>query len=209
MIEALQERGDPLWRDYQQAQAAAETAARVARDGGDYPLLSGGDINLYSLFVERAQSLVHPRGHRRPADARPASPPTRARPSSSARSATSGRLAVLYDFENKKVFFPDVDTPLQVLRAGVRRRGAQLRGQPLCLLPARHIGLGRCRSGAGAAADDFATVNPNTGAAPIFRSRRDADITTAIYRRQPVLVDRRSDPPSKKPGRCATCACST
>jgi len=47
------------------------------------------------------------------------------------------------------------------------------------------------------AADDFTTVNPNTGAAPIFRSRRDADITTAIYRRQPVLVDRRSDPPKK------------
>ena len=41
-------------------------------------------------------------------------------------------------------------------------------------------------------AADFARVNPNTGTAPIFRSRRDAALTTAIYDRLPVLVDRSS-----------------
>ena len=40
------------------------------------------------------------------------------------------------------------------------------------------------------AATDFASVNPNTDTAPIFRTRRDAELTTAIYRRLPVLVDR-------------------
>ena len=39
-------------------------------------------------------------------------------------------------------------------------------------------------------ADDFVVVNPNTGTAPIFLTRRDAELTTAIYRRLPVLVDR-------------------
>ena len=39
---------------------------------------------------------------------------------------------------------------------------------------------------------NFATVNPNTGTAPIFRSRRDAELTTAIYSRLPVLVNRSS-----------------
>jgi hypothetical protein len=33
-------------------------------------------------------------------------------------------------------------------------------------------------------------VNPNTGTAPILRIRRDAALTTAIYDRLPVLVDR-------------------
>ena len=41
-------------------------------------------------------------------------------------------------------------------------------------------------------AADFARVNPNTGTAPIFRSRRDAELTTTIYSRLPVLVDRSS-----------------
>ena len=40
------------------------------------------------------------------------------------------------------------------------------------------------------AAPDFANVNPNTGTAPIFRSRRDAQLTMSVYGRVPVLVDR-------------------
>ena len=39
-------------------------------------------------------------------------------------------------------------------------------------------------------ADDFARVNPNTGTAPVFRTRRDADVTRRMYDRHPVLVDR-------------------
>ncbi|MBI5438463.1 MAG: restriction endonuclease, partial [Nitrosomonadales bacterium] len=45
-------------------------------------------------------------------------------------------------------------------------------------------------------AQDFSAVNPNTGSAPIFRTRRDADITTAIYRRQPVLCLHQNRNPS-------------
>ncbi len=37
---------------------------------------------------------------------------------------------------------------------------------------------------------DFSRVNPNTGTAPVFRTRRDADITRRIYENHPVLVDR-------------------
>lgn len=33
-------------------------------------------------------------------------------------------------------------------------------------------------------------MNPNTGTAPVFRTRRDAEITCRIYERHPVLVDR-------------------
>ena len=40
------------------------------------------------------------------------------------------------------------------------------------------------------APDDFARVNPNTGTAPVFRTRRDAEITRRIYEQHPVLVDR-------------------
>ena len=39
------------------------------------------------------------------------------------------------------------------------------------------------------APEDFARVNPNTGTAPVFRTRRDAEITRGIYERHPVLVD--------------------
>jgi hypothetical protein len=34
----------------------------LARKGGEYPLLSKGDVNIYALFVERAQALIKPSG---------------------------------------------------------------------------------------------------------------------------------------------------
>ena len=50
-------------QDYEKADERAEAAIRVARAGRSYPLLSGGDINLYSLFVERATALRKRRWH--------------------------------------------------------------------------------------------------------------------------------------------------
>jgi hypothetical protein len=38
--------------------------------------------------------------------------------------------------------------------------------------------------------EDFQLVNPNTGAAPIFKTPRDAQLTMRIYRAHPVLVKR-------------------
>jgi hypothetical protein len=196
LIAALQKKGDPLWLDYVDAQAAAETAARVARECGDYPLLSGGDINLYSLFVERAAALVHRRGMVGLLTPSGIAADKGAAAFFRTLSGT-GRLAALYDFENRKVFFPDVDSRFKFV-AIVFGGEARTFGHTRCAFylhavseladPERILTL---------AAADFAAVNPNTGAAPIFRSRRDADITVAIYRRQPVLVDRLSDPPRK------------
>ena len=50
MIADLEEAGDPLAHDFATASKRAVVATRMARTGGDYPLLSGGDVNLYSLF---------------------------------------------------------------------------------------------------------------------------------------------------------------
>jgi hypothetical protein len=36
---------------------------------------------------------------------------------------------------------------------------------------------------------DLARINPNTRTAPLFRTRRDADLTAAIYARVPVLIN--------------------
>ena len=115
MIAALERDGDPLARDYAVASERAAMATRMARRSGDYPLLSGGDVNLYSLFVERAMTLAKPDGMvglLTPSGI--ASDKTAARFFKS--TATEGRLKALYDFENRRTrynippFFPDVDS---------------------------------------------------------------------------------------------------
>ena len=58
MIADLETAGDLLAHDFAAASARAQATVRMARAGGDYPLLSSGDLNLYSLFVERAMTIL-------------------------------------------------------------------------------------------------------------------------------------------------------
>ena len=46
------------------AKRQADGLSQLVRGSGDYPLLGRGDINLYSLFVERSMALVKPDGFR-------------------------------------------------------------------------------------------------------------------------------------------------
>ena len=194
LIDRLEKTGDGLWLEYRQARNRAETAARIARDSGEYPLLSGGDVNLYALFVERAQSLVN--GRSLVGLLTPSGIASDKGSSAFFQSiATTGRLAALLDFENRKVFFPDVDSRFKfcaLVFGGVKRTFAKAR----CAFFLHAVAeLDDPQRSFDLSAEDFAAVNPNTGSAPIFRYRRDAEITKAIYDRCPVLVDRRTDPP--------------
>ena len=194
MIEELRGSGDPLHAEFERADARAGRAAHLARTGGDYPLLANGDINVYSLFVERAMALVKPDGV-----IGLLTPSGIAADMAAARFfrgvSTEGRLRALYDFENRRTrydappFFPDVHTSFKfcVLVAGRSPRPDPAR----CAFFLQDVwelaDPDRCFP---LAAEDFARVNPNTGTAPVFRTPRDAQITTAIYGRLPVLVDR-------------------
>lgn len=194
MVAALETAGDPLARDYAKAEARAEAGVRMARSAGDYPLLSGGDVNLYSLFVERAMKLVKPGGIVGLLTPSGIASDKTAAPFFKGVS-TGGRLKALYDFENRRTrfnaqpFFPDVDSRFKfcVLVASPSRtfEAAQ------CAFFLQDVSelhdIERCFP---LTAEDFARVNPNTGTAPIFRTRRDAALTTVIYGRLPVLVDR-------------------
>ena len=197
MIAALERAGDPLAQDYALASERAAMATRMARRSGDYPLLSGGDVNLYSLFVERAMTLVKPDGM-----VGLLTPSGIASDKTAARFfkgvATEGRLKALYDFENRRTRYdarallPRRGQSLQVLRLR-RQPVAAIRRGAVCAFFLQDVAERddpeRCFP---LTAESFARVNPNTGTAPIFRTRRDAALTTAIYGRLPVLVDRSS-----------------
>ena len=201
LIAKLRTNGDALGADYDLAAQRAEDAARIARDCGDYPLLSSGDINLYSLFVERASHLVKSDGI-----VGLLTPSGIAADKGAAKFfrsiATTGRLAALFDFENKKVFFPDIHASFKfcaLIFGGTRCRFelarcafylhavAQL-DAPVVPEDADEATRLRATRVIALSAEDFRAVNPNTGTAPIFRNALDAQLTTRIYRAHPVLV---------------------
>ena len=189
----LRNQGAPLVGEYDEAKERADRLGQIVRVSGDYPLLGGGDINLYSLFVERAMGLVKPDGFvglLTPSGIY--ADKTAARFFQSV--STTGRVGGLFDFENRRLgtdlppFFPDVDSRFKfcvLVFGGEERRFDEtecaffLHGPDAIKDPERCFPL---------APDDFARVNPNTGTAPVFRTRRDAEITRRIYERHPVLV---------------------
>ena len=193
-IQRLRDQGASLAAEFDDAKKRAEKLGEMIRASGDYPLLSGGDINLYSLFVERAMSLIKPDGFvglLTPSGIY--ADKTAARFFKSV--STSGRVGGLFDFENRRLgtdlppFFPDVDSRFKfcaLILGGEARRFDETKCAFFLHDTKAIHEEDRCFPLAPA---DFARVNPNTGTAPIFRTRRDADITRRIYERHPVLVD--------------------
>jgi len=196
MIDALKKAKAPMWADYALASETAETASRVVRECGDYPLLSGGDVNLYSLFVERASALIAPAGI-----VGLLTPSGIAADKGAAAFFKSisqtGRLGALYDFENKKTFFPDIHASFKFSALVFGGEARRFEATSCAFYLHRIDDLRDDNRVLNLTADDFSAVNPNTGGAPIFRTRRDAQITTRIYREFPVLIDHRSGVPKK------------
>ena len=188
-IQRLRDASDPLASAFDDAKARADSLGQLVRVSGDYPLLGGGDINLYSLFVERAMHLVKPGGL-----VGLLTPSGICADKTAAdffkSVSTSGRLAGLFDFENRKIFFKDIHASFKfcaLIVGGEARRFNETRCAFFLHHTAEIDDADRCFP---LAPSDFARVNPNTGTAPVFRTRRDADITRRIYERHPVLVDR-------------------
>ena len=186
-VQRLRDRGSPLVAEFDNAKHRADRLGQAVRASGHYPLLSGGDINLYSLFVERAMNLIRPDGF-----VGLLTPSGIYADKTAARFfkslSKSGRVGGLFDFENKKIFFKDVHASFKfcaLIFGGEERRFDETKCA-FFLHDTKEIhDENRCFP---LTPEDFTRVNPNTGTAPIFRTRRDADITRRIYEQHPVLV---------------------
>ena len=192
MIADLEKAKDPLFNDFIRANERAIAAARVARTCGGYPLLSGGDANLYSLFVERAMTLVNPSGM-----VGLLTPIGIATDKTSGRFfsflCTEQRIKCFYAFENRRGWlFPDIHHEEQPSVMVFNRGIAKYPSFEFCARMTTWEQFHNPERRFAVDSIEVAHVNPNTGTAPIFRSRRDAELTTAIYDRLPVLVDRSS-----------------
>ena len=189
LIKGRTQKGDELALAYQDVRQNAKQMRAYVKESGAYPMLSGGRVNIYSLFVERAMNLIKPDGIVGLLTPSGICADRTAAPFFKSVS-TSGRVGSLFDFENRKIFFKDVHASFKFC-AFIFGGEERLFDETECAFylhdtaatkdPERCFPL---------AASDFARVNPNTGTAPVFRTRRDAEITRGIYERNPVLVKR-------------------
>jgi hypothetical protein len=186
MIKALVEDDPDLHAAFLEDLRKADGESHLIRDSGRFPLCGRGDVNTYSVFAETNRQIISKTGR-----------VGCIVPSGIATDNTTKEffgdlvntktLANLYDFENRNGIFPGVHRSYKfcLLTVTGRDRPAEAADFSFFALdvadlkdPERRFPL---------SAEDIKLLNPNTRTCPIFRTRRDAEITRSIYGRVPVL----------------------
>lgn len=164
------------------AEAASVFAHVKGEDGGRYPLTGVGDVNTYALFSETINQITAISGRAG------FIVPTGIATDDSTKAyfgalATGGRLASLYDFENREKIFEAVDSRMKfcLLTIGIADKAE------FSFFLTQTSQLSDDRRRFTLTADDFSRINPNTLTCPVFRSRRDAELTRKIYNQNVVL----------------------
>ncbi|MCL5942630.1 MAG: N-6 DNA methylase [Actinobacteria bacterium] len=197
MIDRLAEEDPPLHAAFLAARRRAEGESHLVRNSGRYPLCGRGDVNTYAVFAETKRALVGPTG--RVGTIVPSGIATDDTTKFFFRDLMDGRALVsLYDFENRAKLFPAVDSRMKFCLLTLTGAAAPAtRGAEFAFFCHRTDDLRDPERRFTLSAEDIALLNPNTRTCPVFRTRRDAELTKAIYRRVPVLV--REGPPEENP----------
>lgn len=177
---------DPeLYIVYHMALANAEAMSRYVRFSGRFSMTATGDIDLYPLFAEHcyncsreAWGLVLPTG-------------IAVNDSNKiffSNLIEENRLISLYDFENKEGLF-DIHRMFKfcLLTVGKKQNNPREVSGGFYLTRLDHL-LDSARIYK-LKTTDFELLNPNTKTCPVFRTSRDAMLTTKIYRRCKVMIN--------------------
>lgn len=172
-----------VYRDEGRRSAAVNA---FVRNGPRYPLCGVGRVNLYGLFAELARQLVAATG--RAAQILPSGIVSDDSTKAFFQDAMDrGELVSFLDFENREGLFPAVDSRF---RFGILTRtggGARLDDAEFAFYATRPEQARDPQRRFSLSAADIALLNPETRTCPIFRTRLDAEIARAVYRRVPIL----------------------
>lgn len=193
MIAKLADNDPDLLQLYNNARRQSDATTHLVR-GGRYPLTAQGKINTYSVFAETMRTIANSEGV-----AGIITPTGLATDNTTAPffsdTLSRNRLYAFYDFENEAKIFRDVDhrvrfavTVMTGTNRAVQRTKFAFLNRHISDVPEKQFQL---------AAKEVLALNPNTGTLPMFRSRKDADITLGIYSRHPILIS--DDDPDGNP----------
>lgn len=185
LIKALATADPALNREWLQASRVAAATSHILRKSGRYPLCGVGDVNTYAVFAELFRSSLRQDG--RMGIITPTGLATDATTAGFfADTVRHKRLATFYDFDNEARIFPGVHHAYRFALSVLTGGRAASESRLAFLL--RHVS-DAATSRFPLSPDEILMLNPNTGTLPMFRTRKDAEITLKIYRRFPVLMN--------------------
>ena len=192
-IRALKTDDPALHQQFLDDSRKAEGESHLLRHSGRYPLCGRGDINVYSVFAEGMRRLLNGRG--RTGCVLPTGIATDDTTKFFFQDVVETKsLTSLFSFENEDFVFPQVHHATRFCLFTVGSGARALAGAAAFTFFARQIEHLRDPDRRFTlSAEDIAILNPNSRTCPIFRSRRDAELTKAIYHRVPVLIRKAQD----------------
>lgn len=98
-----------------------------------------------------------------------------------------GAISHLYDFENRRPLFIGVDSRYRFCMLSLVGRDLREPAAAFAFYLADTPDLDDADRIFALSPNEIAVISPNTGSLPICRTRREADLTVAIYRRIPIL----------------------
>jgi len=182
------EADDPaLFAAYRAGLREVDGTNAFVRSGVSYPLCGVGRVNLFALFAEAARSLVGKRG--RVGQILPSGIVSDDSTKLFFQDVVDKRqLVSFFDFENRERLFPAIDSRIRFgifTLAGDRPPNTEAE---FVFFATRVEHIKDTERRFALTAEDIALLNPATKTCPIFRSRRDAELTKAVYRKVPVLT---------------------
>jgi len=192
MIAALKNEDPTLYQAFADARRGAEGESHLVRDAGLFPLCGRGDVNTYALFAELNRTLIARNG--RVGCIVPTGIATDDTTKFFFREIVVQRnLASLMSFENEEFIFPQVHHAMKFSLLTLAGGDWRLRHSDFVFFAREPSQLSDDSRRFSLTPENIAKVNPNTGTCPVFRTRRDADMTTLVYERVPILVEESQD----------------
>ncbi|MBA2946499.1 Eco57I restriction-modification methylase domain-containing protein [Streptomyces himalayensis] len=192
LIKKLEQDDPELFAEFAAESRANDGFKHFAHASGRFPLTAFGRLNTYSLFAEHARMIAEQIGRT-----------GQIVPSGIATDSFNqyffndlvqkGSLASLYDFENAAPLFPGVHRSFKFSLLTLAGRAVREPSAMYAFFLHDPADLDAADKRFTLTPEEITLLNPNTGTCPVFRTRRDAEITLDIYRRVPVLI-RKGDP---------------
>ncbi len=190
LIKALASDQPALFRLFEEKKRQFDAERGFLGASGRFPLCGRGRINTYAVFAETDRSLTAAVG--RMGVIVPTGIATDATTQKFFRSLVEARsLVSLYDFENSKPMFEGVHRSFKFSLLTISGLDAEVHAADFAFFALDPDDLIRPDVRFALTPDEIMLLNPNTGTCPVFRTRRDADITLDIYRRVPPLLSHR------------------
>jgi len=191
-IEALEEENPELFAEWEEYQNRIESDNEFMNDSGRFDLTSKGKLNLYSLFTEHSRDIINSQG----------------RVGIVVQSGIvtdyynrdffkdlieKQQLHSLYDFENRERLFPGIDNRMKFSLLTLTGGSSPVEETQYAFYLTNTDQLHSDGKVFSLSKKEIELINPNTKTSPVFRTRRDANLTKKIYVEQPVLVNKQDD----------------